>query len=312
MTRLRDFNMEQSKQQEYVRQYLVDMRVSLELGNRINGFLRKHRSLAKQSLLESDITAFQVLPEMMRRDLHTEVYMPIITPHPFFFQLKNSDVHGFMNLCHLAMSQHSCETGHEVFASSKPATKMYFVISGTFEYYSWRIGRAPAPVQTDDCICEAALWLQWEYQGRLVSETHSRLVLVDSTSFRSVVSQAVSLGNCRKYARLYKEKLGQASETENGMSDIWVDFDSTQEIAQIAFDASQDTDGPGVSRSSDIEGSTSSWTTAVEKGKHLMRRFQVRFKRNMSVHSAATQDTANSLWKRGGHGPVLSSLNVRH
>merc|ERR1712224_1195717 len=66
MTRLRVMNSERSTQLEYVRRYIADNKISLELGNRVSGFLRHYHYKHKARVKESDLVVFRMLPASLR------------------------------------------------------------------------------------------------------------------------------------------------------------------------------------------------------------------------------------------------------
>jgi len=246
MTTLRRLNFERSKQRDSIRRYVSENRVSLELSNRITAFLRTHNFLAKRRVHESDIQVFKVLPEPLRVQLHWEVYTPRITPHPFFHHFDSVDAHGFLEICHLAMSEEHVGTCQELFTLGSTGTKMHFVQSGVLEYYHGKIDMHPFEVTEGQWVCEATLWIRWEHRGRLSAVTPSEFVSMDAGRFRAVVTRRPHMrGACREYAVNFMHVA--QSWGQEVPPDIGPAFDVLLELAQQAFEhVSENAEAPNI------------------------------------------------------------------
>merc|ERR1719265_1443241 len=112
MTRLRMMNMDRSKQREAIRRFILDHRMTLGVGNRIHHFLRKQESLPKARVHEEDVTLFKILPEALRVDMHREVFLPVMYPHPFFHHyIEFHDDASLATICHTAMQEKATAKG---------------------------------------------------------------------------------------------------------------------------------------------------------------------------------------------------------
>merc|ERR1712226_1417367 len=98
--------MDTMRHREYVRRYISDHHVSLELGNRIYGFTR-HRGSTKQRLHECDVPIFALMPETLKVCLHWEVYFPMPTKHPWFQACYETDQVDLLSVCHRGMTEMS-------------------------------------------------------------------------------------------------------------------------------------------------------------------------------------------------------------
>jgi len=234
---LRDRNAEMWLQQDRLAKYIADNRVSLELGNRIHSFARKHRStVAKKRVHEKDISVILIMPETMRVELHCEVFSPVLMPHPFFQQWLDVDMHGVSNICHSAMSEISLSTGQELFTFGTKGAKMYFLIGGEMTYCRGAGGGEGQALQEGDHICEMVLWILWVHRGFLSAKIKGEFVALDAELFGKCARQSAVFSPCREYAKLYLERLvADVDEDNASMSDLWGSFDMKLDIAQQAF-----------------------------------------------------------------------------
>jgi len=237
MATLRDRNAGMWQQQEHLRKYIADNRVSLELGNCIHNFARKHRSMvAKKRVHEEDISVILMMPETMRVQLHCEVFSPVLVPHPFFQQWLEIDMYGVSNICHSAMSEISLSIGQELFIFGTKGAKMYFLIGGEMTYCRGAGGGEGQALQEGDHICEMVLWMSWVHQGFLSAKITGEFVALDAELFGNCARQSSVFSPCREYAKLYLERLAADVDEDNAsMSDLWGSFDMKLDIAQQAF-----------------------------------------------------------------------------
>lgn len=237
MTHLRSINLEYLRQREYVRRYITENKVPLELGNRIYSYVRQHGQSQRKRVHETDVAAFGGMPDSLRIDLHTEVYSPLLTQHPFFYYLNTIDVETVKSICHTAMSESSLLIKGSLFTGGQKAEYMYFVRGGNLEYFRNNHHRANK-LRADDYLCEMVLWFKWEHRGRLVATAQSELVNMNAEAFRVAVSKSVEFQKCRSYAHLYAKAVVDANSNcvEDRLSDVWGHSDITQEISEQAFE----------------------------------------------------------------------------
>lgn len=111
MNLLNKLTFEQRQKGAALRQYIADNRVSLELLFCIQNYQRSAKALDRRRLHESDVAAFKNLPEDLLQRLHDEVYTPVISMHPLFGHLSQTEEMVLSNICHLAMSERSLVYG---------------------------------------------------------------------------------------------------------------------------------------------------------------------------------------------------------
>lgn len=239
MTNLRRINMERSQQQSFIRRYIAENHLTIELGNKITAFIRTHNFMAKRRVHEEDVKVFKVLPEMLRWSLHWEVYSDKLMPHPLFYHIKDVHEEGLFEVCHKAMSEVSLATSIELFVFGQAATKVFFLQSGVIEYHHAQNDAVSDVVEADGSgvhqwFCEAVLWVKWEHRGRASAVSPTEFVALDAQEFRKIASRRADvLKGCQKYAQAYRKRILESSRDHP--FDIWNDLDSIQEITQLAF-----------------------------------------------------------------------------
>jgi len=243
MTQLRKANTKRTQERDDIQRYICDKQVSIQLGNRIRSFLSKRHNDMKIHIHEDDVPSFKAMPEILRVELHSEVFEHVLIPHPFFHRYVQGDDVGIANICHYMMSEKSLHSGKELFLPGEKCASMYFVIGGRGNYYQESSLNEAVQVKAGYFICEMVLWLPWRFVGRLAAAAHCELVLLNAETFRTMLSQMKSHTNCRAYAALYAQELQQAGQ-QYGLSDIWFSFDACHEMTQKAFEdfAMQPTD----------------------------------------------------------------------
>eukprot|EP00747_Dinoflagellata_sp_TGD_P167123 gnl/TRDRNA2_/TRDRNA2_191035_c0_seq1.p1 gnl/TRDRNA2_/TRDRNA2_191035_c0~~gnl/TRDRNA2_/TRDRNA2_191035_c0_seq1.p1 ORF type:complete len:875 (-),score=119.38 gnl/TRDRNA2_/TRDRNA2_191035_c0_seq1:67-2691(-) len=241
MTRLRIASTAKTQQEELVRKYLKQNKVTLDLGNRITSYLKQTQRKRPQIRVHEDgVAAFKDLPLPLRRQLRCEVYMPTMCLHPFFHHLAQDHTAAMSDICLQAMSPVSVERGGELFSYNTEALHMYFVVSGTFKYFEGQsdeeaIGQ---DIVEDQWMCEAALWMQCQHWGRLTSDSaFSEVMQLDAKAFHNAIKRdSVMVRRCKMYARLFAKLAMQPnSGSMVNIWDVWSNFDDVQEIAQRAF-----------------------------------------------------------------------------
>eukprot|EP00747_Dinoflagellata_sp_TGD_P101083 gnl/TRDRNA2_/TRDRNA2_168235_c4_seq4.p1 gnl/TRDRNA2_/TRDRNA2_168235_c4~~gnl/TRDRNA2_/TRDRNA2_168235_c4_seq4.p1 ORF type:complete len:376 (+),score=31.41 gnl/TRDRNA2_/TRDRNA2_168235_c4_seq4:45-1172(+) len=246
MTNLRNLNAERARQSEYIRRYITANRVSLELGNRIYSFLRKQGYMHKKRLHESDVAVIKSLPQSLLVDLRAEVYLPHLLPHPLFHHYSSCDSIGLVNICHYAMTEIHLGYGERLFDFGDTAEGMFFVVSGDLDYFLGTSETDAVVLCTGDYVSEGVLWVRWEHLGRLVAEVPCELVRLNAAKFRSVTHRMDAYESCKSYAQAYRTWIlrleTQYGEGVDVLSDIWGDFDATQEMAQNAFESMMEED----------------------------------------------------------------------
>jgi len=237
MLHLRKASYEMTRQQDFVRRYIADKRISLDLGNRIIGFLRQRRynaSSSKRKLHEDDIDAFKILPDSLKEDLHGEIFLPVVVAHPFFHHVHGMDPFTAVRVCHKAIQERPMAMKSELFLYGQKATHMYFLTSGSVNYL-FGIDEQASMHRAGTWFAEMCLWFQWDHRGRVAANTPCEILALKSHDFTHIVASKPLAQLCRVYAGLYRDKL-EAACLPRVVPDTWGDFDLLQELAHMAVD----------------------------------------------------------------------------
>mmetsp|Transcript_35746 Transcript_35746/g.82023 ORF Transcript_35746/g.82023 Transcript_35746/m.82023 type:complete len:822 (-) Transcript_35746:57-2522(-) len=233
MTQLRKLSANSAAQEMAVIRYMTDKRLSIELGHRVWDFLRKHRGKheKKKTLHEVDVEAFKVLPETLRVQLHLEVYSPCLLLHPLFHQISIWDEYLFLRICNRTMTEKSMPTNQELFIYGQKCEHVYFLQAGEGLYYRLLTADDPLEVTPEipweslTILCEMALWVKWQHQGRLVAQTRLELYAIKINDLHELINISPDIQPFfSKYARGYLKLLREDGEEddERVATDVWV------------------------------------------------------------------------------------------
>jgi len=265
MTHLRRINEAQHRQQELARKYITDHRVQLELGNRVLGFVRQHINGKRGRVHEDNVEAFKALPESLRIELHAEVYMPTLLPHPLFFHHHQfGEREELAMICHNAMTEKTLMSDHELSSVGQQATAMAFVIAGSAEYNCQ--GEFRESFQAGGSLFEAALWLNCFHTGNLRALQICELFLLDAERFGKCASRCQVAMCYRSYAAMFAAHVPSQDGLLSRRALLWSSFDILQEMAQRAFEdlaaaqeAARSQQRPSFSRAKTTTSSWISW-----------------------------------------------------
>lgn len=207
MTDLRRINERKTRQQETVRQYVLQHKLSRELGNQIYSFLRQHRINQQRMLHESDIDVFKFMPEHVRVQLHYEISKPTLVKHPFLDFFFKTHKTGFVNVSHYAVTQVHAPIGHDTLVLGEPAEAMVFVMRGQSKYYHGSKEQSHTIVESGDQVCEMALWFNWIHAGRMTSMTPCDFLRLHTEVFRQITRETCVLEHARRYAESLRQEL---------------------------------------------------------------------------------------------------------
>lgn len=235
MATMKRVNAEKSKQRECIQRYLFDNHITLGLSTRIEEFLKNFTHQPPRRVHETDIQVFKLLPEMLRLQLHWEVYKPSVNPHPLFQFINQFDEMLVLDICHEAMGEISRLTNQDLFKPGQKAGQMYFCICGMWEYSrDWSDGHPytlDANGEEDPWILEVALWCKWEHQGRMRALTQCELKCLSVAEFHRIVHGRPGLRSvCKEYAKEYAALL-----VDEGFGDTPVEIYNCQNRARAAI-----------------------------------------------------------------------------
>jgi len=215
--------------------YLRENRISLKLSSNIQSVAcAKYRSLQHSKRVhEPDVMLLKLLPRSLLEQMHTEVFLPIITRHPFLQLLGVRHERALIKLCDVAMGQESLDSGGELFAYGKEAGKVNFLVSGRLIYVdsSCKFQQGTEEVHPGTWICDQVLWMPWVYRGQMTADQQCELASIDGASFRKVIGQRPQVRSlCCRFAERYLAAM--QAEFKNGTcSDLGFSVRTLEDIA---------------------------------------------------------------------------------
>lgn len=238
MARMRMINMDKHRLNDNVRRFILDHRLSLDTGARIQNFARTHDARTRSSKKhEQDVTILEHLPEGLRLDLHTEVYMPVLVPHPLFWHhfhcVKD---HSLARVCDEAMRESYVSEAEKLFDYGADATSMYFFARGDCKYIKGSDLKKATVTDVPDKsqFSEAALWVNWRHKGSIASRGGYEVVELDARIYQAIIAAHSAAIYISRYARLYLAQMMLLSEPD--LSDLNTDMDTALEMAHVAFE----------------------------------------------------------------------------
>jgi len=133
MTQLRKLNSDRYAQLVAARRYLRENNVSLPISLRILCWIQSNITKFKGRTHLEDMVCLETLLRHFRVKLEQAVHAPVLTKHPFFFQLDMT-----YPLClprlYACLREGSLAYGMELFNKGYAASKMYFITSGELVY----------------------------------------------------------------------------------------------------------------------------------------------------------------------------------
>mmetsp|Transcript_4517 Transcript_4517/g.10546 ORF Transcript_4517/g.10546 Transcript_4517/m.10546 type:complete len:767 (-) Transcript_4517:90-2390(-) len=236
LARLRNLTAQELQQNQLVRRYVQENRVSVTLAAEILTFI-KQRGVGKATskLVASDIKVLEHLPRKLLSQLQHEVGMPVMQQHGLLNYLSSVNHEDIARLCHKAFVEVAVIHGEELFQAGNAGEKMWFMRGGRL-HYVWE----PDPHMQEDVtegmrVSEASLWLKWEYRGRLYCEDQSSHIFhLNAHAFRKAISRSELLEGASIYARLFLRMLGdEYGQLQDAASDLFGTDEHVKEIMKL-------------------------------------------------------------------------------
>jgi len=230
---IRSINEKRRSQEELLRRYITENRVSFAVGALIYSYIR-HKAVRRR-VHASEVAALAFLPNILQMQLHTEVYAPSLLQHPWFACVDAIDNRTIVEVCHKAMGDLSFTAGNQLFNYGGTCRQMYVVVTGTFDYYykedddfnKVRTGRVSEPV----------LWVKWIHRGRLVAVVDSEVMVLGVDAFQNIIQSTQRMLHCgRVFAQQLVDYLSDQLRQRKRISDIYSSADR-EHIASFAKDA---------------------------------------------------------------------------
>jgi len=223
--------------------FLQENHVSLDLANRINGFLRmqrRHRGEVHR-FHESAVPQLKQLSKPIKEQLACELFMPVISVYPMLRSISMLSENCAVAICLGPMSQQSILAFQEVFCLGNACKAMYFIVAGEIAYFhgastkpSFDSQDRKSSVKAGSWVCEYVLFFVWEHRGLMATVgMPCELVLLDAAAFQNAVPQwpeATRL--CREYALML---LAAKEENEEELSDLPIEESDAQILVEQAM-----------------------------------------------------------------------------
>jgi len=236
MNRLSQITIAGRGQEHLCRRFIAERRLSVDLGVRILSYVKRGRLVLKPRLLESEIVALKTMPGNTLRQLHEEIFEPVLAVHPLFRQLLQQNRMVFSAICDQAITESAMQMGEEIFRPGMKGHSMYFITAGQLNYEFSHRPHTSLPVGSPEWLCEIVLWSSWEHRGRLSVVSHAaETIILHAESFHSVVLHSASRAVLRYYARLYAKRVLIEFTDMTQLNDVWGGDPLAKEITEIVF-----------------------------------------------------------------------------
>lgn len=185
---------------------------------------------------EHSVELISLISDPLRAEIHYEVYIPILSRHPFFFFFDKADTTGMRQICHAVVSEISISRGDVLFSEFEvPATpQLFFIVNGKLSYNRgvWE----QMKVETMHWACEPSLWTTWAHLGSLVARAECQFLAIDAQRFVNITSHFPT-----KHANVYAEKFVSFLNSGLCLTDIGEDNEQTRELVFDSFEESSPT-----------------------------------------------------------------------
>jgi hypothetical protein len=197
---------EQLKQSWLLRRYIREKSISEVLRFKILRYVDYVVPLEEGSLSETRVTLLDKLSETLRIELAYEVKFNIISHHPVVAAVQGVSPPFVCSLVQSVLSAKRIGKDDLVVRRGMMAPCMYFLTKGQMRY------TGPAceatPMQTNDFLCEMALWVAWAVRGKCWAETACEMIFVDAKAFNAVAQEEVAVCSLlSSYVEVYVKTL---------------------------------------------------------------------------------------------------------
>eukprot|EP00449_Zooxanthella_nutricula_P021600 CAMPEP_0198524934 /NCGR_PEP_ID=MMETSP1462-20131121/23042_1 /TAXON_ID=1333877 /ORGANISM="Brandtodinium nutriculum, Strain RCC3387" /LENGTH=816 /DNA_ID=CAMNT_0044254677 /DNA_START=64 /DNA_END=2514 /DNA_ORIENTATION=- len=265
MTQFRQINTAQFAEEEALKTYMSEHKISVELGRCIMDYFLKTRHAERHAGYTEDVKILGVLPDRLRLQLRIEVSMPVLCNHPFFHVLREINVMRLSQMCYRAMCEVRTANGQEIFSTGAKAKGLIFNVRGSLRYIlstpdgsnasqetaagSVDLGAPTAPdtdaeVPPDSWVAEAALWIAgWRHRGCLVSSSHGEAAMLFAEEFKKIMrGRADASATDLRFAAVYAAQFVNMScdspdDVEFHRSDLWGTSADIAHVVSLARDA---------------------------------------------------------------------------
>ena len=229
--KLRSLTAQETKQNQLVRRYVGDKRVSADLSSEVLACIRQ-RGLGKATgkVVFSDIKVLQSLPRNLLSRLQEEVGFPILEQHGVFKYLTYLSLADVARTCQKALTESSIIYGEDLFQTGTPGQEMYMFQSGKMKY-SWDMSPIGETVRPEQRACEAALWITWEHRGLMTcADQSAHYFQVNAPAFHKIMARSEQRDLLAMYAKTFVKVMLEQYGTVDEASDLFGDDEVVSKI----------------------------------------------------------------------------------
>lgn len=229
----------QSSHLKALTRYLQAHSVSKRLSERLQRNVQHALRVQAGGTPEHEIEVLKLVSEPLMKELHFELYAPVLKVHPLFRWMADEDPSSLRSICHTAITEIIVFEADVIFCpgevSSSPC--MLFVLSGVQQYIQSADdsdildldGTMPGTeVRPGEWLCEHFLWTKWIYQGMLLAKTQSRFLAVTARRFQDILCNTKS--KLPTYATQFVAALNSDMEST---SDLGSSVDSEGMVSKL-------------------------------------------------------------------------------
>mmetsp|Transcript_161406 Transcript_161406/g.286264 ORF Transcript_161406/g.286264 Transcript_161406/m.286264 type:complete len:779 (-) Transcript_161406:206-2542(-) len=220
MMQIRSLRREAFEWRYKLREIFAQRQISIELRTKIHKCLAYNAKIIHCNV-DDDEKIIKRLPQYLVKDFSFESFSPVVNHHDYFFMLGYRCPQVLRQLCCDAMDliiQNQID--ETIFHTGDACQAMFFIDHGFLEYVpghmkllhpskvSESVDQETVQLARKDFLCEAVLWMTWEYCGLLVSKSPVRLLSIYAENFAHVVKQFhFAFVNSVRYATEFLDRM---------------------------------------------------------------------------------------------------------
>ncbi|CAE7251123.1 unnamed protein product [Symbiodinium sp. CCMP2592] len=228
-----------------LRSYLGHHDVSQELGQKITRFLQHQYHLRQQARsAHINVPLLELLSPSLRGELEMAKYEKAMRKLPFLSQLLLTDdlavLQVVQTLAVHAIQDVAAASKDVIFLAGNKANAAYLKLNGSLTYFTMdseaeiieNLGEEKQKKVEEHCwISEICLWASWAYQGDLVADDVSRLIVLNADAFGQIISQSESTHKTAiRYAQTF---------VDDWTSHGWTDLEPSNDNWDLDSNASE-------------------------------------------------------------------------
>lgn len=265
--RTNDENEKMRKLQAYLKQNQVDSNITIRVNRQAQARISR-----KETLLEDDVVALDLLSNSLRTELRFAICKEYILSHCLFRLWMNLNLATLQELCNLAVTFTFLQPNDELFVPCQSCDRAFYVCRGDLAYSQTPttsfVSRATsAPVSRGAWICEAAMFMNWFTVGTLEAMTSVQLFVVDCDAMVECQKKHRLIdGITAAYSRSFHVRTTRAGPPNSEWpSDLEVPFTAYCELVMAMSEDHQTVVGLDALKHVDLRSKLLAKSSAIEK-----------------------------------------------